>query len=38
MFKAKREIPKVEGFGHFLGPINPWKIQNIARNENFHWN
>ena len=34
MFKRKRDLPKVYGFGPFLGPTDPWKTQNIAKNEN----
>ena len=34
MFKQKRDVPTVEGFGPFLGSIYPW---NIAKIQNFPW-
>ena len=35
MFKWKRDVPKVDGFGPFLGPISPQKTQNIPKKQNF---
>ena len=35
MFKQKRDVPKVDGFGPFLGPIFPPKTQNIAKIQIF---
>ena len=35
MFKQKQDVPKVDDFGLFLGPIVPEKTQNIAENQNF---
>ena len=33
MFKRKQEVPKVDGFGPFLGPISPQKTENIVKNQ-----
>ena len=35
MFKRKRNVTKVNGFGPFLGPIYPQKTQNTVKNQNF---
>ena len=31
----KQDVPKVDGFGPFLGLIYPWKTQNIAKKTKF---
>ena len=38
MFKRKQDVPKVDDFDPFLGPIYPQKTQNIAKNQNFFQN
>ena len=38
VFKRKRDVPKVDGFGLFLGPVYLQKIQNIANNQIFSQN
>ena len=35
MFKRKRDVLKIDGFGAFLGPIYLKKAQNIAKNQFF---
>ena len=35
MFNWKLDVPKVDGFGSFLGPIYPQKTHNIAKNQIF---
>ena len=35
MFKGKWDVPKIDGFGPFLGPIYSQKTQNIPKNQNF---
>ena len=34
----KQDVPKVDGFGPFLGLIYPWKTQNIAKKQSFPTN
>ena len=31
----KQDVPKVDGFGPFLGLIYPWKTQNIGKKTTF---
>ena len=35
MLKQKQDVPKVDGFGPFLGLISPQKTQNIAKTQTF---
>ena len=31
----KQDVPRVDGFGSFLGLIYPWKTENIAKKTKF---
>ena len=35
VLRQKRDVPKVYGFGPFLGSIYPRKMQNIAKDKDF---
>ena len=35
MFNRKQDVPKVDNFGPFLGPIYSQETQNTVKNQSF---